>query len=262
MKLKKISNYKQQLEIKQHLVRFLGLVFITLGILGLFLKTQYQIVCQQKSYSLAKECVLKSTIYNFYQNITVLGQLEAARVQSGTSSKGGTLYAVYLDTDHGFINLTGSKSSGRSEKEAAANAINSYINSSLEKSFIIPYPPNLFFTVVNIIFFIAGVLLLSIKDAIILFDKATASVTIQRRRLWGRAEEIRFSLASVDRVIIEKSAGSKGTYRLALAFKDKPAFPFVSFYDSVYWKKEKIANQINEFIHQQPEDSPTITGYR
>lgn len=105
-------------------------------------------------------------------------------------------------------------------------------------------------------------LLLSIKDAIILFDKATASVTIQRRRLWGRAEEIRFSLASVDRVIIEKSAGSKGTYRLALAFKDKPAFPFVSFYDSVYWKKEKIANQINEFIHQQPEDSPTITGYR
>lgn len=265
MKLHRISTEKQQLEIKQRLVRFIGLLLILgCAFCFLLLMMQYQIVCKQKQYNQANDCILESTVYNFYQSTILLGQLREARVESSHGNKGGTLFAVYLYTDHGPISLSGGSSSDQQDKKTAANAINNYIKTSVEKKFNIPYPANKLLIFLNAIFFIVGLLLLSIKDATIVFDKTIKTVTITRKGLWGKTEETRFPLPDVDRVIVEETEGSKGTtvYRLALAFKDKPPFPLIATYDSAHINKGKIANQLNEFIHNLPHHTPTIMGYR
>lgn len=261
MKLIRISTEKQQLEIKQRLIRFFGFLLVLGCIFGfLLLMMQYQIVCKQKQYNQANECILKRSIYNFYHGTTILGELREARVEPSHGSKGGTLFSLYLYTDHGSINLSAGSSSGQHDKEIAANAINTYIKTSIKKSFNIPYPANRLFIFLDAIFFIVGLLLLSIKDAIIVFDKTLQTVTIRHKGLWGQIEEIKFPLTDVDKVILEEMQGSKGSivYRLALAFKDKPPYPLIATYDSAYFNKEKIANQLNEFIHSE---SPHPQGW-
>lgn len=96
-----------------------------------------------------------------------------------------------------------------------------------------------------------GAVLLTVRGAITDFDRILKTIVIKRKGLF-KAEETKLSFSDVDKIIVEESLGSRGTktYRLAIALKDKPPIPLVTAYDSSFAKKEKIANQLNQFIHE------------
>ncbi|STY31027.1 Uncharacterised protein [Legionella wadsworthii] len=252
MKLIRISTEKFQLKIKQRLVRFFGLLLIAGCTIGFLLLTmQYEIHCEVKKSNLANHCILKRTIFDFYQRTTNIGQLKEARVESSHSSKGKDLFAVYLYTDSNPINLSVGSSSGREDKENSAQAINNYIKTSMEKEFSIPYPPNKLFLFLDAIFFVVGLLLLSIKDANIIFDKSMEKVTVKQKNIWGQTDEMSYPLNDVDQIIVEENKDTKGSsvYRLAINLKDNGCIPLISTYDSAYLNKKKIADELNQFIH-------------
>lgn len=251
MKLITVSTNKLQLVIRFWLIQFLGLVILIGSLVAFgYLMIQYTIVCKEKQANLARQCVLESNVYSIYHSSTDLGRLTQAVVMSGRASKGGSTYWVDLFTDKGLINLTGGSSSGRSNKDAAAEAINNYIIKSNELRFEIPYPSPWWAYALAGIFLLTGILLIAgIKGATIDFDRILKTVVIKRKSLI-KSDETRLMFSDIDKVIIEESRGSKGsiTYRLAFALKDKSTLPFVSTYDSVHAKKEKIASQLNEFM--------------
>ncbi|KGP62677.1 hypothetical protein EP47_02500 [Legionella norrlandica] len=252
MKLYNISTNKLRLTISMWPWYLLGVLLLlasvfTVGILML----EYSIVCKEKQYNLARQCILKSNIFNLYHSSTPLGELKQAVVRSGRTSKGGTTYYVDLLTDQGSVNLTGGSSSGRSEKDAAANSINNYISNSLETQFKVIYPNSWWLYALVGVFALAGIALLSLSSATIDFDKVFKTIVIKRKGLF-KTSETKLLFSDVDKIIIQEYTGGKGsaTYRLAIALKEKPPMPLVTAYDSSYTKKEMIANKLNEFIKE------------
>lgn len=141
MKLHSISTNKMRLIISMWPIYLFAVLFLVASLFTiLILMMEYTLVCKNKEYHLAKECVLQSNIYDLYHSSTDLGDLKAAVVKSSRSSKGNTLYYIDLLTDKGSVNLTGSSSSGRSDKDIVANRINNYISNSLETTFKVSYP--------------------------------------------------------------------------------------------------------------------------
>ncbi|HEM0309593.1 TPA: hypothetical protein U0T04_000481 [Legionella pneumophila] len=252
MKLHSISTNKMRLIISMWLIYLFAVLFLVASLFTmLILMMEYTLVCKNKQYHLAKECVLHSRIYNLYHSSTELGDLKAAVVKSSRSSKGNTLYYVDLLTAQGPVNLTGSSSSGRDDKEIAANSINNYISNSLETTFKVSYPAPWWMYGLSVFFLLVGALLLTVRGAITDFDRILKTIVIKRKGLF-KTEETKLSFSDVDKIIVEESLGSRGTktYRLAIALKDKPPIPLVTTYDSSFAKKEKIANQLNQFIHE------------
>lgn len=260
MKINSISTNKLQLIISFGFIQLLGLLIVlgSLFILG-YLSIQYTIVCKEKQINLAQQCTLGSNVYSIYNSNTDLGSLTQAVVMSRQNSKGGLSYWVDLSTNKGLMHLTGGSSSGRSNKDTAAAAINNYISNSTETRFEIPYPSPWWAYALASLFLLVGILLIvGTRKTIIDFDKTSQSVVIHRKSLLS-AREIKLKFSEIDKIIIEESRSRKGgiSYRLALLLKDNSIIPFVTTYDSSYNKKEKIAQQINDFItpNQEPESA-------
>lgn len=250
MKIETVGADKLRLTISQWLLHCFGLLILTGSVLVVFyLMKEYTIVCNKKLYNHANQCTLESDIFNVYHTSTNLGELQQAVVVSGRSSKGGTIYYVVLKTSNGLINLTGGSSSGRSDKDAAADAINSYISKSLDKGYKVPYPTAWWIYALVAIFPLIGIVLLSVKGAIIVFDGTAQTVVIRRKGIFGSNENT-FLFTEIEKVIIQEFRNARGyvTYRLALALKDKSPMPLVSSYDASSTKIERIAKQLNEFL--------------
>ncbi|HAT6978881.1 TPA: hypothetical protein F8R96_03995 [Legionella pneumophila] len=252
MKLHSISTNKMRLIISMWPIYLFAVLFLVASLFTtLILMMEYTLVCKNKQYHLAKECVLQSNVYNLYHSSTGLGDLKAAVVKSSRSSKGNTLYYIDLLTDKGSVNLTGSSSSGRSDKDIVANRINNYISNSLETTFKVSYPASWWMYGLSGFFLVVGVFLLTVRGAIIDFDRILKTIAIKRKGLF-KTEETKLSFSDVDKIIVEESLGSRGTktYRLAIALKDKAPLPLVTTYDSSFSKKEMIAKQLNQFIDE------------
>ncbi|HHL3492542.1 TPA: hypothetical protein ACQ53F_001375 [Legionella pneumophila] len=252
MKLHHVSTNKVRLIISMWPIYLFAVLFLIAGAFTIaVLMMKYTIDCKEKQHHLARGCVLHSNVYNLYHSSTDLGDLKAAVVKSSRSSKGNTLYYIDLLTDKGSVNLTGSSSSGRSDKDIVANRINNYISNSLETTFKVSYPASWWMYGLSGVFLVVGVFLLTVRGAIIDFDRILKTIVIKRKGLF-KTEETKLSFSDVDKMIVEESIGSRGakTYRLAITLKDKPPLPFVTTYDSSLAKKEKIANQLNQFIHE------------
>lgn len=251
MKSHIISTNKIQIVISFWFLQLLGLVIFLGGFFDFgYLSIQYTIVCKEKQVNLAQQCTLESNLYSLYHSTTKLGHLTQAVVMSGRSSKGGSTYWVDLFTDKDRVNLAGGSSSGRANKDAAAEAINNYISKSIEPRFEIPYPSPWWAYAFAGFFSLIGVfLIIGTRNATLDFDRILKSVFIKRKSLLS-SEETKLMFSDIDRVIIEESRGTKGslTYRLAFALKNKSFLPFVTTYDSNYTKKEKIAKQLNDFM--------------
>ncbi|RUR20661.1 hypothetical protein ELY21_00825 [Legionella sp. km535] len=254
MKIITVGANQLQLVISQWILHILGLVILIGSLLAIsFMMLEYTIVCKEKQLNSAKSCTLERSIFNIYHSITDLGQLKGAFVMSGRSSKGGTVYSVNLVTGNGDVNLTGGSSSGRINKDRAAQAINNYINQSLDTHFKIPYPTPWWAYILAAFISLLGIVLLAVRGVSVDFDRILKTIVIKRKGFFY-AEEQKLSFSDVEQVIIQESRGSKGgmTYRLALALNNQPALPLVSTYDSSLRKKERIAKQLNDFmqIHQ------------
>ncbi|HAU1151980.1 TPA: hypothetical protein JBI12_08525 [Legionella pneumophila] len=252
MKLHHVSTNKVRLIISMWYIYLLAVLFLMAGAFTIaVLMMKYTIDCKEKQHHLARGCVLHSNVYNLYHSSTDLGDLKAAVVKSSRSSKGNTLYYVDLLTDKGSVNLTGSSSSGRSDKDIAANSINNYISNSLETTFKVSYSASWWMYGLSGFFLVIGVLLLTIRGAVVDFDRILKTIAIKRKGLF-KTEETKLSFSDVDKIIVEESLGNRGTktYRLAIALKDKAPFPLVTTYDSSFSKKEMIAKQLNQFIDE------------
>jgi hypothetical protein len=253
MKIYTVGTNKIRLTISQWILHLFGILILIGSFLAIsFLMMEYTIVCKEKQPNTAKSCSLESSIFNVYRSTTQLGTLKGAFVQSGRGSKGGTIYSVNLVTKNGTVNLTGGSSSGRSNKDIAAEAINTYISKSLDTHFKVPYPTPWWVYALVAIFPLLGIFLLAARGAVIDFDRLLKTIVMSRKGFFYTDEQ-QLSFSDVDRVIIQEHLGSKGgkTYRLALALKDKPPLPLVSTYDSSLSKKERIAKQLNDFMQDQ-----------
>jgi hypothetical protein len=170
---------------------------------------------------------------------------------SSSGHKGSTIYGVYLFTDSASVNLTGGNSSGRTEKDKVADAINAYIINSAETHFNVPYPtPSWLFALIAV-FPLIGLALLCVRNVYVLVDKVSQIVTIRRTGLLKTDESI-LPVSEIKNVIIEESKSSRGvkSYRLAFALKEKPALPLILTYDSALEKKRTIAKALNEFMNK------------
>ncbi|MBL7481523.1 hypothetical protein [Legionella bononiensis] len=260
MKIITVGANQIRLVISQWILHLLGLVILICSLLAIsFLMLEYTIVCKEKQLNSAKSCALESSIFNVYHSTTELGQLKGAFVMSGRSSKGGAVYWVELVTDKGTVNLTGGSSSGRTNKDSAAQAINTYLSQSLDTHFKIPYPTPWWVYLLAAIFPLLGIALLAVRGVNVDFDRLLKTIVIKRKGLFHTDEE-KLSFTDVEQVIIQEHRGSKGsmTYRLALAIKDQPALPLVSTYDSSLSKKERIAKQLNDFMQIHLEPKPEL----
>ncbi|KTD44813.1 hypothetical protein [Legionella quateirensis] len=259
MKIITVGANQIRLVISQWILHLLGLVILICSLFSIsFLMLEYTIVCKEKQLNSARSCTLESNIFNVYHSTTGLGQLKGAFVMSGRSSKGGTVYSVNLVTDKGTVNLTGGSSSGRTNKDSAAQAINNYVSQSLDTHFKIPYPTPWWVYVLATFISLLGIVLLAVRGVSVDFDRILKTIIIRRKGIF-QTDEKKLSFSDVEQVIIQESRGSKGsmTYRLALAIKDQPALPFVSTYDTSLTKKERVAKQLNDFM-QIHDESKTI----
>ncbi|TAL59857.1 MAG: hypothetical protein EPN84_10475 [Legionella sp.] len=249
MKLETISSDKRRLIIKQWLLHSLGLLLIIGSVFAvLYLMQEYTIVCKEKQANRAGQCTLETNIFNLYHTSTNLGELELAAVLS-KPSKGNTVYFVVLKTSSGLINLTGGSSSGRSEKDTAAEGINSYITQSLETTYKVPYPTPWWYYAFVALFPLIGFGLLAVKGEVIVFDGTQRTVISTKKGLFGGGEA-KLSFADIDKIIILEVKGSRGvkSSRLAFALKDKEKpLLIANSYDS-QTKVESIAKELNEFI--------------
>lgn len=253
MKIYTFGTNKIRLVISQWVLHLIGVLILIGSILSIsFLMLEYTIVCKDKQLNIANTCSLESSIFNIYRSTTNLGSLTGVYVKSSRGSKGSTIYSVYLVTNTGDVNLTGGSSSGRSNKDEAADAIKTYLNTSHDTHFKVPYPTPWWVYVLVAIFPISGIFLLTVRGAIIDFDRVLKTIVITRKGIF-QTDEQKVLFSEVDRVIIQENMSSKGgkTYRLALALKDKPPLPLIATYDSSLSKKERIAKQLNDFIQDQ-----------
>ena len=251
MKLYTISTNKIQLVISFWYVQLIGLIILlgSLIILG-SLMIQYTIVCKEKQVNSARQCTLESNVYSIYHSSTDLGMLTQAVVMSRRTDKGDLTYWIDLFTDKGLVNLSGGSSSGHSNKDMAAAAINTYISKGTEHRFEIPYPtPRWIYALAGIFPLVGIFLIVGIRGATVDFDRVLKTVVIRRKKLFNPIEK-KLMFSDIDKVIIEESRSSKGsiTYRLAFLLKNKSSIPFVTTYDNAYAKKEKIARQLNDFM--------------
>lgn len=252
MKIYPIGVNNIRLVISQWILHLIGLVILIGSLFAIsFLMMEYTIVCKDKQLNRADNCTLDSSIFNLYRSSTNLGTLKGAFVMSGHGSKGGTVYSVNLVTDTGTVNLTGGSSSGRSNKDVAAEAINTYISKGLDTHFKVPYPTPWWIYALAAVFPLLGIFLLVVRGATIDFDRILKTIVITRKGFFHKDEK-KLLFSDIEQVIIEESLGSKGTktYRLAFALKDKPPLPLVTTYDSSYSKKERIAKQLNDFMQK------------
>ncbi len=250
MKIDTIGANKIRLTISQWVLHSLGILILIGSFFAVsLLMLEYTIVCKGKQLNSANSCFLESNIFNLYRSTTSLGTLKGAFVQSERGSKGGTVYSVNLVTSNGNINLTDGSSSGRSNKDIAAEAINTYISKGLDTHFKVPYPTAWWIYALAAIFPLLGIYLLTVRGASIDFNRMIKTIVITRKGLF-HTDEQRLSFSDVDAVIVQESRGSKGrkTYRLALALKDKPPLPLVETYNSSLNKKERITKQLNDFM--------------
>ncbi|WP_298627057.1 hypothetical protein [uncultured Legionella sp.] len=250
MKIYTIGANRIRLIISQWILHLLGILILIGSFLAIsFLMLEYTIFCKDKQLNSANNCSLERSLFNVYRSTTHLGTLKSAYVQSGQGSKGGTVYSVTIVTDNNTVSLTGGSSSGRKNKDIAADAINTYISKSLDTHFKVPYPTPWWVYALVAIFPLLGIFLLTARGAIIDFNRLLKTIVIERKGFF-HTDKQQVPFSEVDRVIIEEHPGSKGgkTYRLALALKDKPPLPLIETYDASLSKKERIAKQLNDFI--------------
>lgn len=249
MKFHTINQKAIKLVISFWPLQLLGLLILfgSLCVFG-YLKIQYSIICKEKQPDLARQCSLESNLNPIYHSSTPLGVLTKAVVMSQPTSKGGITYWVQLLTENGSIHLTGGSSSGRASKDAAAESINHYIDTSSATRFEIPYATPLWVFGLAGVFSLLGIyLMIGFRSTLIEFDSGLQSVTIKRKGLF--LKEIKLEFSKIDKIILEEFRRRNVlTYRLAFLLKNNTAIPFVKTYDSNKVKKEIIAKQLNDFM--------------
>lgn len=249
MKIDTIDPNKLSLTISQRMLHVLGLVIIIGSLfVVLYLMKEYTIVCKEKQAHRAGQCTLETDILNFHHTSTNLGNLEFASVLDRPSKK-SKVYFVVLKTSEGLINLTGGSSAGRSDKDIAAAGINSYINTSSETTYKIPYPTPVWIYALVAILPLLGLVLLAVKNAMIVFNGPLRTVVITQKGLFGSSESS-LLFADIDQIIMKENRGSKGakTYGLAFALNDKKELPFPGNAFDSKDKVENIVKQLNDFI--------------
>lgn len=251
MKIETIDADKVKLTINQKMLHFLGWLLILGSILAVcYLMKEYTITCREKQPNRAAQCTLDSSILNLYRTHTKLGDLEMATVLSQPSKK-STVYFVVLKTSEGLINMTGGSSSGRSDKDAASEGINSYITQSQETSFKVPYPTAWWYYAFVSIFPIIGLILLAVKSEVVVFNGPLHTVVITKKGLFGESE-IKLLFSNIEKIIVDEVRGGKGSksYRLGFVLKDKekPVLLASSYVSQA--KSEEIAQQLNGFINK------------
>lgn len=255
MKIEVIGSQQLKLVIKQRFLQCIGLLFIFIAIiLTLSSLINYQIICKQKDLNQANNCFLHNSIFNIYHSNTPLGELKSAEVRSHSGGRNNNkiMYYLYFVTNNGTVRMTSSESTSSGNYYAAAQAINNYISTSRELSFIVPYNTDWSLYFVILPFLLCGVWMLSFKNANVIVDKSIQKVRITCKSLFSRREN-NYPFSNIEKIIVEKQVYSttmnkKDYYRLALLLKNKEIIPFTTNFTSSFEVKETIAKQLNEFM--------------
>jgi hypothetical protein len=180
-----------------------------------------------------------------------IASLQGAEVQTSYNSDGDTTYRVVILTGQGPIPFTESYSSGLANYRQQASEINQFVQMPTTPSLHL-HQSNAWFGLIFLIGFGGvglAIVLFGGKVMTCDFDKSMGQLTLTQRGLLG-AKTIQHPLHHLSGLRLEQSRGSKGgyTYRLALLLKSGETLPLTSYYDSGRRGKEKMAEQVCNFL--------------
>ncbi|MBA2650946.1 MAG: hypothetical protein H0U73_01555 [Tatlockia sp.] len=248
----KISSDPGELEIdvySRFLFRFWGYMFIAAGLLFLLpLLIQYQIICEEKGYSVANKCVLGTSFLKIYNKNTPLGQLNSATVSNYVEGRSDTVYYfLLLNTSEGFIKVSPIYSKKNIDISYAAERVENYIKTSLDTSINLPKVENWWSYLKVAIFPLLGLGSLLFRLITIKFSKKTNSVSIAAKNLINTHETI-ISLSDVEKLIMKESGHIHKEYCLFLQLKNGKQIELPGIHDSNLEQINKIAKKINSFL--------------
>jgi hypothetical protein len=105
-----------------------GIFFVVVGLVAIIIFEELSTLTCQRVQPTQGSCqFVHSRLLGSYDKTIPLNQLQSAKVDVSTSSKGGSGYRVVLLTDGGEVPFTIASSSGAEEKQENADRINAFI---------------------------------------------------------------------------------------------------------------------------------------
>ncbi|MBA2657776.1 MAG: hypothetical protein H0U70_12475 [Tatlockia sp.] len=248
----KISTRDGELQIdvySRFLFRFWGWMFVIAGFIFLLpMLIQYQITCDEKSYSLANQCVLRTSFIKiFTQNIRI-GELKSATVSNYVEGRSdNVVYFLLLNTSEGFIKIPNVHSKKNIDIVKVAARIENYINTSLAKTINISKVENGWSYLKVAIFPLLGFGSLFFRLITICFNKKTRTITIAAKNLIN-TQKTTFLFSNLDKIIIEVHGQNHKEYSLSLLLKNGEEIELPGVHDSSLKQIEKMAEKINLFL--------------
>lgn len=226
----------------------MGLVFILISVIAVaFLGTRTALTCNRSGEA---ECTLaqKTVLKTSKRTIPIL-KLREAYVDTSVDSEGDATYRVVLRTDSGEVPLTSSWSSGYAGKQDVANQINAFLQSG-DSSLTVEQDDRLLMYILGAIFAGAGSLLILLTNRVELdLNRSTGLAVLSKTSLVARSSE-EYLLEDLAGAEVQESSSSDGdTYRVALVQHGGGRIPLTSYYSSGYKGKQKLADEINQFLH-------------